>query len=130
MSWTDAYIDLPYKIDGRDREGVDCWGLVQLVYREILGIALPAKNGWHEEAGSDWAKIAAMMKEEAQRWEDVFRPSEFDVILMRRGPLACHVGLCVGGGLMLHISEGTNSTVEPYQGLRWGKRIVGFFRYV
>lgn len=130
MAWTDDYIDLPYKIDGRDRDGVDCWGLVHLVYRERLGIILPGKDGYHEASGGDWAKVAEAMNDEASRWSAVEKPEPYDVILMRRGPLACHVGLCVGGGQMLHINEGINSTMEPFNGMRWGKRIVGFYRYV
>jgi cell wall-associated NlpC family hydrolase len=126
--WTNDYIDLPYKIDGRDRGGVDCWGLVHLVYRERLGVTLPDIEGYHAAHGNDWAKIAAVMEEGAARWQQVARPSLYDAVLLRRGPLACHVGVYAGNGNMLHICEGINSTVEPVNGLRWKKRVVGFYR--
>lgn len=129
MSWTDAYMDLPYKIDGRDRQGVDCWGLVHLVYRERLGVILPDIEGGHEACGGDWSRVAKILEEGARRWTPVDRPQAYDAILMRRGVLACHVGLCAGGSMMLHINEGINSSVESFKGLRWGKRIVGFYRY-
>lgn len=129
MLWTDDYIDLPYKIDGRDREGVDCWGLVCLVYREQLGIDLPDHANEQRAAQGDWKVIAASMEEDARRWKQVDRPQEFDVVLMRRGPLSCHVGLYLGRGAMLHICDGIDSAIESCNGAKWGKRIVGFYRH-
>lgn len=129
MAWTDDYIDLPYQVDGRSRGGVDCWGLVHLIYRERLGIVLPDKAGIHTAHEKDLAAIAQAMDEEASLWKKVEKPDVYDVVLMRRGILACHVGICVGEGRFLHVVEGTDSTLEDLGGLRWGKRVVGFYRY-
>jgi cell wall-associated NlpC family hydrolase len=102
---------------------------VHLVYKERKNIILPDIEGYHAECEGDWKKVSAVMEAESERWKQIVSPKEYDVILMRRGPLACHVGVCVGSGQMLHINEGINSTIEPYNGIRWGKRIVGFYRY-
>ena len=63
MSWSNAYIGLPHVALGRERRGCDCWGLVRLVYREQLGIALPAYtpdrrnrytlSGWNNQLRPD-----------------------------------------------------------------------------
>jgi cell wall-associated NlpC family hydrolase len=132
MPWTDDYIDLIFLKDGRDRlTGVDCWGLCRLPYMDRLGIVLPDKAGiYTDESPETRKRIAAAMDEEARSWMQVERPQEYDLVLMRRGELHCHVGIYDGSGNMLHICAGINSTVEPINCLRWRHRIVGFFRYV
>ena len=36
----DDYVGLPWRIGGRDRRGLDCFGLVRLVLAEQAGIIL------------------------------------------------------------------------------------------
>lgn len=132
MPWTDAYIDLPFRRDGRDRRGVDCWGLVRLVYAERLGLILPDHLGIFTATDAPTLRrIAVAMEREAARWTLVEEPVEYDVVLMSRvvGGIPVHVGLCVGGGGLLHICEGANSTCEPLARSLWTPRILGFYRH-
>ena len=39
--WANKYVGLPWAWKGRTSEGVDCYGLLRLVYRDERGIALP-----------------------------------------------------------------------------------------
>jgi cell wall-associated NlpC family hydrolase len=41
LEWINDYVGVPYRPNGRDRAGWDCWGLVVAVYRERLGLELP-----------------------------------------------------------------------------------------
>lgn len=41
LEWINDYIGVPYRPNGRERDGWDCWGLVLAVYRERLGLELP-----------------------------------------------------------------------------------------
>src|SRR5262249_15997138 len=40
--WIAGYVGLPFRSLGRDRDGLDCWGLVHLVYREVFRLEVPA----------------------------------------------------------------------------------------
>ncbi len=50
--FADQYCGLPYKRMGRDRAGLDCWGLVRLVLLEQLGRELPRYDGDDPEGWS------------------------------------------------------------------------------
>ncbi len=128
--WTDNYIGIPFMRDGRTRNGLDCWGLTCLVYKEQYGIALPTFSGVY--TSGDKAKlceIAEMMERESEKWTKVSIPQTFDVVRLRiSGPLAFHVGL-VAGRDFLHIMDGIQSIVEPLKSLLWKDRIVGYYRH-
>lgn len=129
--WTDAYIDVPFRADGRDRSGLDCWGLVYLVYRERLGVELPRYPGvFTDQSEATLRRIAALMDEERRRYVEVSVPQEYDLVLMRKGELHGHVGLFVPRHDVLHIYAGVNSTRHSLNSIHWRNRIVGYFRHV
>src|SRR4029077_19729927 len=64
-AWINDYVGVPYRHNGRDRAGWDCWGLVLAVYRDMLGLELPDWR-WAEPFslsarvavfGNAWAKV-------------------------------------------------------------------------
>lgn len=113
---------------GRDRRGLDCWGLLRLVYAERLGIVLPAYEGAPDDA--ECAETGALIVREAKTWWGRVRdPAPFDAVLFRVGVWPAHVGVVVGPGRMLHIARDDAAKIESWDGPLWCRRLVGFYRH-
>jgi len=131
-----AYIGIPYKDHGRDRAGLDCWGLVDLVYRELLAVELPDYRRFYQNA-SDTTGVAALLgmaalgQGDVAGWRpvpaDAWRP--LDALLLRVGRHHCHVGLLAGEGNFLHCLAGRAATLEPLDSFIWGSAVRGAFRW-
>lgn len=131
-AWAGAYVGLLFKDRGRDQRGVDCWGLLSLVYAERLGILLPdlayrgvdqiedvAQEVGHQLAdGGDWRPIP------------VDQLARADAVLFRPGgKRPWHVGIVVGRNKFLHAQLGSDSCIERLDSPLWERRREGFFRY-
>lgn len=128
--WAGHYIGLPFHDHGRDRSGLDCWGLVRLVMAEQFSIALPSHAHEYQRT-TQVDKISALIEREAQKWKLVAAGQESlgDVVILRVRGKPMHVGLVLGDKQMLHIEFGINSVIERYTGTRWSDRLAGFYRY-
>lgn len=120
--WCAPYIGVPFVSHGRDRRGVDCWGLVALVYRDVFGIALPdpaaAPAGGYADA-RDRDAVARLVGAMAPAWRPVAAPAIGDVVLFYRRGVPAHIGVHVAPGRMLHACEYNGGTVDRYPGLLW-----------
>lgn len=125
----DDYVGIPFQAGGRDRSGLDCWGLVRLVYAERMGIHLPSFDGVF--SGQQDARAAGeIMQRESMRWQQVQQWEPMDVLLMRvSASIPSHVGVYLGNCMMLHILDGIDSTIERADSLRWRNRITGAYRH-
>ncbi len=127
-AWCPNYIGLPFKSLGRDRSGLDCWGMVYLVYREVFGRDVPPYAAYAD--AYDIEEVGALIRGEiVTRWREVSPEKLGDVILLRVRGEPCHVGVVVARGKFLHSFEGTQSCVERYDSLKWRRRTMGFYRY-
>ncbi len=129
--WAGHYIGLSFRDHGRDRIGVDCWGLVRLVMAEQFSIALPSLSKSYKHS-TDVDGISQLINDETQYWAPVTPGDEKlgDVIVLRVRGKPMHVGLVLGDQQMLHVEYGINSTIERYKSPRWADRICGFYRYI
>lgn len=141
-----SYVGLPFAENGRDASGLDCWGLVRLVYRERLGIELPS---YGEVEARDLLAVSRTITADSRvgPWHQVGpgEDREFDVVLLRHrvytegAPsrrLPNHCGVVVAPGLLLHVKAGIDSHIVAY---RHGaprapdpvvvRQLVGVFRH-
>jgi len=127
--WSDSYMGIPFVHRGSTWNGCDCWGLVRLVYEEELGITLPAHDVYIDDSPESRQAAAEEAKAERQNWRRVDIPQPYDVVLLRIEGMPCHAGVVVDGRHFLHITSGSESSLEQLYGTHWRKRIDGFFRY-
>jgi hypothetical protein len=130
-AWAASYIGLPYRTHGRDRSGVDCWGLVRLVQAEQLGSLWPPYEGVDWFKGQRPAVIGSDAIAYASKFKSVTPGAEQlgDGILLRMRGHPFHVGLVLAPAWMLHTHEQADSCVENYRSMLWERRISGFYRY-
>lgn len=130
-AWVKPYIGLPFRDRGRDRSGVDCWGLVRLVLQEKFSVAVPSFDADYQST-LDAERISRKIIEERERgWQRVEYAARAagDVICIRMRGQEMHVGLVLNANRMLHIEQKISSCHEDYTGQRWKNRITGFYRH-
>lgn len=126
--WYNKYIGLPYKDGGRDTNGLDCWGLVRLVYKQEYNIDLPSFVESYSTA-KDSDKVHELIARHKESWEKLGAPEEGSVVLLRILGSETHVGVYLGGNQFLHIREGVDAAVESIDSAAWNRRVVGFYKY-
>lgn len=124
-----SLVGIPFRYRGRDEVGLDCWGLVRLVYQRLWSIDLPS---YDEVDGSPRSGRAAVrtVESESRAWMPVAAGEERpgDVVVLRHGGRPLHVGIVLEHTRVLHADEPC-VTIEPYAGPRARYPVVGFHRH-
>lgn len=127
----ERYLRIPYRHEGRDWDGCDCFGLVRLFYAEELGITLEDVHGYPE----DWSSLGldCLMSGAAGMG---FVPHEGtpirgDVVIFRINSVVSHIGICLNPdeGWFLHCGTGGVSLHNYFTDGAWSRRLGGFYRY-
>ncbi len=120
-------IDIPFKPHGRDYEGWDCWGLVMVAYRDVLGVTIPDYTDDYRTL-KDFVRLQELFtdREDVDRWRTVDTPEVMDLVCINRRGVPIHVGLLLEGGRVLHSEHGVGTIHEPTRDLN----IEGYYRPV
>lgn len=129
-AWVAGYVGLPFKAHGRDRNGLDCWGLVRLVLLEVFSVDVPCFVTQYSSV-KDFNEIERIIEKEKQSWISIPRGEERlgDVIVIRNEGKDSHVGLVLGNNEMLHTEIGIDSVPKNYLETDVKFRITGFYRH-
>lgn len=135
MALFSPFIGLPFRDHGRDRSGVDCWGLVRLVLADLRGIVLPDYGQGYSDTG-DFDGIGVAIREGLVRdFRRVDKPQPFDLVIFNLAGKPWHVGIVVDRTRFLHCpqpdergNDGT-SRLERWKDRMWAKRVEGWYRY-
>ena len=122
------WIGIPYVNQGRSFDGCDCWGIVDLYYREILGITLPDYLGAYRDA-KETAIVEAAILYHKRYWQPTIVEPD-SVALFRVAGKSCHVGVMLRDGEFLHTLVGRNSAVENIRDISWRDRFLGTWKWM
>jgi hypothetical protein len=142
-SWVASYVGLPFEERGRDRAGIDCWGLYRLVCAERFGVYLPSLADHYlglEDLDGLAAALAAERGPGGSGWLRIDCGAS-GVILGGKGGgqlgdllefqlAGCipHVGMLVARDQVLHAFRGTDSCCERIDTPKWERRLRGVWR--
>lgn len=130
MHWSSDFIGLPWRVRGRTREGVDCYGLCWLAWR-AAGFDPPSYADAYPD-DREKTESAALIADKRSGWPwQPIAPGEereFDLLTFRVAGFVSHAALVAGQGRMLHIPEGRESCLEKYRDSRWADRLDGIYR--
>lgn len=113
-----------------DFDGMDCWGLVVLYYRHVLGIELPEVSGY--SAGEDFECL--YNEHIYSDWEDVSHAAEAGLMVtIYHGPEPSHVGILTSDKRVLHcggsIFAGGRVSIHSIAALEYATGPITFHRF-
>jgi len=125
------YIGIPYKDHGRSRNGLDCWGLLWLIYQEIFDIDLPKLTGMYlsAEEHDDISQIIQKEIDARKPWIEVEAPDFGDAIVFAFIGNPWHIGMITSPGMMIHVMKGIDVCLERFKSPMWKNRLVGIYRH-
>lgn len=133
MSWWNEYVGVPFLERGRNLDGVDCWGLVQLILQEQFAIKVPDLLDEYYTTGDAEHNQQIVLNQEAEwraDWQQVSEAKEGDIVVLRVNGLPVHVGLVIQPGMFIHCWRKANTTIESYRSAHWTNRVDSFWRYI
>ena len=120
------YLGVVYYHCGRDRNGLDCSGLVLRVAHD-LGLTDWDEVDYSEQVNPEYMKSNLLRFCEEQPISN--EPQAGDILWLAPGNHPQHVAFYCGDGLMIHSHQGPGKVVETGYDLKWRKRLRGVFRW-
>lgn len=121
------YLGTPFKHLGRSLDGLDCYGLLIMIYKD-LEIPLIDMEQYDEK----WAQKGEnyFIENYHKQWEEVKNYRIFDVILFKNGSdLLNHIGIVLSGGKFIHSAIRAGTLINRITDPKWFPRIQGFYRF-
>lgn len=130
MHWATKYIGIPHVVGGRCAEGLDCWGLLCVVYRDRFGIELPIYAG--ATALSMIPMVRTVREVMAKEWKPLLLPFDGCAVALSQAKAIHHVGIYIeaDGGKFLHAWDAHRVIADTRKGLsQKGFKTIKFYQY-
>lgn len=121
------YLGIPYLHGGRDRNGLDCYGLVLMFYAQNHGVDLPDYTyvqNW-DAKGFNYIE-----EEHWKRFERIDRPEKYGVVTFRGfgSEIEKHIGIMIDDISFMHVPVNGGVCVEKRTHRVWSRQLGSFYR--
>lgn len=130
--WWQKYIGIPFLDRGRTWQGVDCGGLLYLIYKTELNIDLPGFDCfYHARVYKEANKVIDEVKKNI--FKKIDSPSEMCAVVFARDKWrinergSYHVGICINEHEMIHAQDPTNVKVTSLSNPLYANDIEGYY---
>jgi cell wall-associated NlpC family hydrolase len=98
--------DVPHRMGGTSRAGIDCSGLVYKTYRSKLGVDMPRSTEYQSKVGR------GIPKEQLRAG---------DLVFFKTGVFTRHVGMYIDKGDFLHVSSSNGVMISNLEQRYWNR---------
>ena len=125
-------LGIPYKEEGRDLSGLDCWGLLIWCFKhyrhiDLLDIYNYSKH-WSKYDNEERKRISKFIRDYKRQWITIEKPTFFDVILFwGENGVISHTGLYLHKKTFIECKETGVTTRKIYE--VDATKIEGIYRY-
>ena len=128
-AWVKKYVGIPFVSGGRDKNGLDCYGLVRLILRDEYCYNLPLLNGDYTNA-LNAAETKRLFCENIPLLcgDKIENPEEKSVALLKMRGRLCHVGLYAGDGCIIHSRHKIGVVCERLSSPQLAGCVEGWYR--
>lgn len=127
----EGLIGIPYQHNGRDYQGVDCWGLVYLLLQE-LGIEVPVDDGkeipddWYLKEPDRYIKGLKTLGKEVGHFNNL-QPLDLPYFRLYRNVIT-HSGVMLDNTNFIHVLIGKEVRMDTMGKRFWRSKYAGAIR--
>lgn len=122
------YVGIPFKEGGRDRNGIDCYGLPRLIYKELKNIELYDSDKekldgeyflkYHHLIYRPWISVSALE----------MKPFDLIVFDVWNDSLPSHTGIYIGNNKFIHSMRNLGVVISKLD-KQWSNKIFNVWRH-
>lgn len=125
IEFIDKAICVPFRVNGRNYKGWDCWGLFYMAYKDIYGIELPSyRRDYMTIIDNEETKKLIRLGIEKE-WHLVDQPKEGDSVIIYSEGRDTHVAMAINREKLIHVIPEINTNIQRLSDYR----IEGIYRY-
>lgn len=127
MSLFKKYVGTPYLHAGRDLNGLDCWGLIIAIYRD-LGINIWDYKEFYAPSNEWDASVFLKAYILQNEWYPVKSFRTYDALLFKNMiGIGTHVGVVIDEFHFIHSARKIGTVITPIS--LWEDKIMGIYRH-